>query len=209
VRVLFELARHHAPSTIFIDEVDSIMSARGGGDGGSGEHEGSRRMKTELLIQMDGLAKTDAPVFVLCASNLPWQLDAALLRRLEKRVYVPLPGTESRGLMLKKHLDARVAEGVDVVAAAAARTENYSGADIHSLCKECAMRPVRRLLRKLEAMEGDAGGERIADEAVQAAMAADPISLEDLEGAVACIRPSANLEMLGQYEKWESQFGST
>ena len=58
VRVLFELARHHAPSTIFIDEIDSIMGQRGEGAGGGGsEHEGSRRMKTELLIQMDGLAK--------------------------------------------------------------------------------------------------------------------------------------------------------
>ncbi|KAH8072459.1 microtubule-severing ATPase [Aureococcus anophagefferens] len=58
VRVLFDLARHHAPSTIFIDEIDSIMSQRGGGGGGA-EHEGSRRMKTEVLIQMDGLAKTE------------------------------------------------------------------------------------------------------------------------------------------------------
>jgi ATPase family associated with various cellular activities (AAA) len=57
VRVLFELARHHAPSTIFIDEIDAIMGQRGDGGGGGSEHEGSRRMKTELLIQMDGLSK--------------------------------------------------------------------------------------------------------------------------------------------------------
>jgi SpoVK/Ycf46/Vps4 family AAA+-type ATPase len=55
------LRRYHAPSTIFLDEIDSIMGQRGGGESG-GEHEGSRRMKTELLIQMDGLAKTDALV---------------------------------------------------------------------------------------------------------------------------------------------------
>ncbi|TFK08052.1 ER lumen protein retaining receptor 3 [Platysternon megacephalum] len=70
VRVLFELARYHAPSTIFLDELESVMSQRGNHPGG--EHEGSRRMKTELLVQMDGLARSDDLVFVLAASNLPW-----------------------------------------------------------------------------------------------------------------------------------------
>ncbi|XP_050842682.1 katanin p60 ATPase-containing subunit A-like 2 isoform X4 [Serinus canaria] len=69
VRVLFELARYHAPSTIFLDELESVMSQRGTVPGG--EHEGSRRMKTELLVQMDGLARSDDLVFVLAASNLP------------------------------------------------------------------------------------------------------------------------------------------
>merc|ERR1712093_900064 len=67
VRVLFDMARHHQPSTIFIDELDSIMSQRGSAEG---EHEGSRRMKTELLIQMDGLLRQSGDaVFLLAASN--------------------------------------------------------------------------------------------------------------------------------------------
>ncbi|OBS76058.1 hypothetical protein A6R68_17488, partial [Neotoma lepida] len=70
VRVLFELARYHAPSTIFLDELESVMSQRGMTAGG--EHEGSLRMKTELLVQMDGLARSEDLVFVLAASNLPW-----------------------------------------------------------------------------------------------------------------------------------------
>uniref|UniRef100_H3C770 Katanin p60 ATPase-containing subunit A-like 2 n=1 Tax=Tetraodon nigroviridis TaxID=99883 RepID=H3C770_TETNG len=69
VRVLFGLARYHAPSTIFLDELESVMSHR---VGGGGEHEGSRRMKAELLVQMDGLRSSDELVFVLAASNLPW-----------------------------------------------------------------------------------------------------------------------------------------
>ena len=73
VRVLFEVARYHAPSTIFLDEIDAILSSRGGNDGGAGEHEASRRMKTELLVQMDGLrgSRLDEQVFVMAASNLP------------------------------------------------------------------------------------------------------------------------------------------
>ena len=81
IRVLFELAKFYEPSTIFLDEIDAIMNQRG-----DGEHEGSRRMKTELLIQLDGLTKNKQRVFLLAASNLPWDLDFALLRRLEKRV---------------------------------------------------------------------------------------------------------------------------
>ncbi|KAI3505580.1 hypothetical protein L1887_27713 [Cichorium endivia] len=77
VKVLFELARHHAPSTIFLDEIDAIISQRGES---RSEHESSRRLKTELLIQMDGLRKTDELVFVLAATNLPWELDVAMLR---------------------------------------------------------------------------------------------------------------------------------
>ena len=71
-QVLFELARYHAPATIFLDEVDALMAVRGG----EGEHEASRRMKTEFLIQMDGLAQSSAHVFVLAATNLPWHLDS-------------------------------------------------------------------------------------------------------------------------------------
>ncbi len=72
-------------STIFLDEIDALMGQRGSGQS---EHEASRRMKTELLIQLDGLAKNNELVFLLAASNLPWDLDAALLRRLEKRVRI-------------------------------------------------------------------------------------------------------------------------
>lgn len=105
-QVLFELARFHAPSTIFLDELESIMSQRGS-QGGGQEHEGSRRMKTELLVQMDGLSKSDDLVFLLAASNLPWELDHAMLRRLEKRILVGLPTLEARKQMFLNFLPPR------------------------------------------------------------------------------------------------------
>ena len=161
VRVLFEMARYYAPSTIFLDEIDSIMGTRDA----SGEHEASRRMKTELLVQMDGLIKGggggagDDPeggggagpqVFVLAASNHPWHLDVALLRRLEKRILVPLPDEPAREALLRSSLvDGRNAAGLDY-AELARKTRDYSGSDIVLLCKEAAMRPVRRLMAQLQ-----------------------------------------------------------
>lgn len=72
IQVMFELARYHAPSTIFLDELDALASHRDA----SGEHEGSRRLKAELLIQLDGLAHSEDRVFLLATSNLPWQVTA-------------------------------------------------------------------------------------------------------------------------------------
>ncbi|XP_057300599.1 katanin p60 ATPase-containing subunit A-like 2 isoform X2 [Hydractinia symbiolongicarpus] len=158
VRVLFELARFHAPSTIFLDELDSLMSQRGASSGGSGEHEGSRRMKTELLVQMDGLSKSEDLVFLLAASNLPWELDHAMLRRLEKRILVDLPTKEARQRMIEHHLPRQITtnkNGLEIRTEIAyedlaEKTEGYSGSDIRLLCKEAAMRPVRKIFDVLE-----------------------------------------------------------
>jgi SpoVK/Ycf46/Vps4 family AAA+-type ATPase len=161
VRTLFEMARYYAPSTIFMDEIDSLLSHRstgggvgggiaGGGNGGEQEHESSRRVKTELLTQLDGLASDNSNVFILCATNLPWQLDPAFLRRLEKRIYIPLPSTHARLQMIEKHLPVNIrAHSSFEYQKCAEATSNFSGADIYSLCKETAMRPVRKKMKEL------------------------------------------------------------
>ncbi|ORZ38790.1 P-loop containing nucleoside triphosphate hydrolase protein [Catenaria anguillulae PL171] len=161
VRVLFELARHHAPSTIFLDEVESLMGQRGSEQG---EHEGSRRMKTELLVQLDGMtsgsSKDRKPVFFLAATNMPWELDLALLRRLEKRIFVDLPDRDSRRQILERSLplDATDALGNLLVDRAldydqlADLTEGFSGSDLRGVAKEALMIPLRSILAQLEGL---------------------------------------------------------
>ena len=201
IRVLFALARYYAPSTIFLDELDSIMSHRHGDGGGSGfgEHEGSHRMKTELLIQMDGLARSEDLVFVLAASNLPWALDTAVRRRLEKRILVPLPNMEARKKIFASNLlRARCDQDVNMDRLAEC-TEGYSGADIVSVCKESMMRPLRRIMRRLE--------DPTLSPTDRTTVSLDPVCMEDVEAALQATRPSAK-ENIEKYERFSKEFGS-
>ncbi|KAL9242078.1 hypothetical protein vseg_016115 [Gypsophila vaccaria] len=196
VRVLFELARHHAPSTVFIDEIDSVISHRGEG---RSEHEASRRLKTELLIQMDGLSKSNELVFVLAATNLPWELDAAMLRRLEKRILVPLPEPEARKAMFQELLPPSPSEDQVPYDLLVTKTEGYSGSDIRLVCKEAAMRPLRRLMAVLEQKE-----EVVPENELPPI---GPITPEDIELALKNTRPSAHL-VAHRYEKFNEDYGS-
>ncbi|KAK2990001.1 hypothetical protein RJ640_009739 [Escallonia rubra] len=196
VKVLFELARHHAPSTIFLDEIDAIISQRGEA---RSEHEASRRLKTELLIQMDGLTRTDELVFVLAATNLPWELDAAMLRRLEKRILVPLPEPEARRAMFEELLPSPPDEAKLPYSLLVERTEGYSGSDIRLVCKETAMQPLRRLMAILEESE-----EVVPDDELPKV---GPIRQEDIEVALKNTRPSAHLHA-PRYEKFNTDYGS-
>jgi katanin p60 ATPase-containing subunit A1 len=160
-----------------------------------GEHEASRRMKTELLIQMDTLQPQDR-VFVLAATNLPWELDLAILRRLEKRILVGLPTCAARKRMLQRALESRTSPDVDLEAAAASMA-SYSGSDVVQVAREAAMRPLRRLLCALEASDG---------KAVETA-GMDPVRDEDLRAAITAVRCTS----LGNQEKFEQfarAFGS-
>ena len=112
VRALFAMARELAPSVIFVDEIDSLLSARSA----TGEHEASRRMKTEFLIQWSAMAKAVVGqeaasnadvgaeaqrVLILAATNLPWAIDAAARRRFVRRQYIPLPEAQVRRVHLR------------------------------------------------------------------------------------------------------------
>ena len=103
---------------------------------------------------MDGLIKSSGErVFLLAASNLPWELDMALLRRLEKRILVHLPTIEAREDMLHKLLPSGKAASADLnYHEFADKLDGYSGSDIRLVCKEAAMKPLRRLMKEIESI---------------------------------------------------------
>ncbi|XP_055335288.1 katanin p60 ATPase-containing subunit A-like 1 [Paramacrobiotus metropolitanus] len=202
VRLLFEMARFYAPSTIFIDEIDSICSKRGS----ESEHEASRRVKSELLIQMDGITEDavtadgkSTMVMVLAATNFPWDLDEALRRRLEKRVHIPLPDALGRTELLRIALrDVTVSEDVDLPEIAG-RLDGYSCADITSVCRDAAMMSMRRRIEGLSHEEI----KQLSDAEIDL-----PICMEDFEEAIKRCNKSVSGSELLKYEKWMTEFGS-
>ena len=96
---LFAMAREAKPAIIFIDEIDALCGQRG-----DGESEASRRIKTEFLVQMNGATSDSSGLLVLGATNIPWQLDSAIRRRFEKRIYIPLPEQTARLRMFQLNM---------------------------------------------------------------------------------------------------------
>lgn len=212
VRILFEMARYYAPSTVFFDEIDSIASKRGS----ESEHEASRRVKSELLVQMDGVGGAcsgeDASkmVIVIAATNYPWDIDEALRRRLEKRIYIPLPDRDARKSLLEINLrEVQLADGVDLDKVADL-CNGYSGADITSLCRDAAMMSMRRLMedqemRKLIQAKGLAELRQMPELKQKLEL---PTTMEDFEKALIRCSKSVSADDLVKYEKWMSEFGS-
>ncbi|KAF2176325.1 AAA-domain-containing protein [Zopfia rhizophila CBS 207.26] len=204
VRALFALAKMLAPSIIFVDEIDSLLSARSG----SGEHEATRRIKTEFLIQWSDLAKAAAGreqsdrdkerrdasrVLVLAATNLPWAIDEAARRRFVRRQYIPLPEDHVRKLQLKtllRHQQHELSdEGIDSLVRL---TEGFSGSDITALAKDAAMGPLRSLGEKLLHMTMDE---------------IRPITFEDFSASLSTIKASVSKQGLKEFEDWARVFG--
>ncbi|CAL1592950.1 unnamed protein product [Knipowitschia caucasica] len=141
VKNLFSLAREHRPSIIFIDEIDSLCGSRS-----ENESEAARRIKTEFLVQMQGVGNNNEGVLVLGATNIPWTLDSAIRRRFEKRIYIPLPEAPARSTMFKLHLGSTPNSLTeDDFFTLGKKTEGFSGADISIIVRDALMQPVRRV----------------------------------------------------------------
>ena len=189
VRALFKLAYQKQPSIIFIDEIDSILSKRSDND-----NEAAKRLKTEFLIQFDGLgSNSDAKLLVITATNRPMDLDDALLRRLPKRVYCGPLDVDGRFDFVKKlikTIDYKISD--DEIKDIAKKTENYSNSDLKELCREAAYEPVREL----------------STEEVKTVKKLRPITKKDFDKALNKIRATISDSCVKELMDWNKQFGT-
>ncbi|TYH61570.1 hypothetical protein ES332_D07G061700v1 [Gossypium tomentosum] len=145
VKAVFSLASKIAPSVIFVDEVDSMLGRREN----PGEHEAMRKMKNEFMVNWDGLRTKDTErVLVLAATNRPFDLDEAVIRRLPRRLMVNLPDAANRAKILKVILAKEDLSPEVDFDAVASMTDGYSGSDLKNLCVTAAHRPIKEILEK-------------------------------------------------------------
>ncbi|CAG9770724.1 unnamed protein product [Ceutorhynchus assimilis] len=226
VRNLFELARTHKPSIIFIDEVDSLCSSRS-----DNESESARRIKTEFLVQMQGVGHDSEGILVLGATNIPWVLDAAIRRRFEKRIYIPLPEEHARATMFKIHLGSTRTELTEEdIKELGRRTDGYSGADISIVVRDALMQPVRKVQTAthfktisgpspkdpnvivhdllIPCSPGEAGAQEMSWMEVDGdKLAEPPVTMNDMLRSLATSKPTVNDEDLVKLEKFMKDFG--
>eukprot|EP00271_Cylindrocystis_brebissonii_P022158 TRINITY_DN8370_c0_g1_i2.p1 TRINITY_DN8370_c0_g1~~TRINITY_DN8370_c0_g1_i2.p1 ORF type:complete len:265 (+),score=55.92 TRINITY_DN8370_c0_g1_i2:232-1026(+) len=193
VRALFAVARLLQPAVIFVDEIDSLLSQRK--DDGA-EHESSRRLKTQFLVEMDGCKDgRDDRVLVVGATNRPHDLDPAVRRRMIS-VYMPLPEAAARKDMVKKKLadDNLLTLSEEEIEVILAKTEGYSGSDLGHLVREAAMEPLRAAM-------AEHGIDNVRADDIR------PVALQDFEKALSIVRPTVAPSELLALEEWGRQFG--
>jgi spastin len=190
VRALFAIAREIQPCIIFIDEIDSMLCERK-----QNEHEASRRLKTEFLVEFDGLrSESDERILVMGATNRPQELDEAALRRFTKRIYVSLPKFDTRLNLLRALLASQNNPlNSNDLKKLAELTEGYSGSDITALAKDAALGPIRELaLDQVRDLRED----KIRK-----------IDFVDFQNSLKKIRRSVTAQSLESYEKFNLEYG--
>lgn len=194
-KALFSFASRLAPVIIFVDEVDSLLGARGG----AFEHEATRRMRNEFMAAWDGLRSKDSQrILILAATNRPFDLDDAVIRRLPRRIYVDLPDGENRMKILRIFLSQENLEPGFRYDELANATEGYSGSDLKNLCIAAAYRPVQELLEE-EKKKGVTG----------TAPSLRPLILDDFIQAKSKVGASVAYDAtsMNELRKWNEQYG--
>ena len=191
VKHLFHIAKFLGPSIVFIDEIDSLLSQRS-----SNEFDATRRVKTEFLIQLDGInakdKNTQSNLLLIGATNRPQEIDEAARRRLVRKLYIPLPDAEGRIQLVKNLLkDEKYNLSEDDFNEIVRLTDGYSGADMKALSTEAAFGP----------LQGVGSIVNVDKNQVRA------IDLNDFKRAMSFVKPSVSQKDLKGYVEWNEQFG--
>ncbi|KEH25715.1 putative adenosinetriphosphatase [Medicago truncatula] len=215
VRALFTLAAKVAPTIIFVDEVDSMLGQRTR----VGEHEAMRKIKNEFMTHWDGLLSgPNEQILVLAATNRPFDLDEAIIRRFERRIMVGLPSAENREMILKTLMSKEKHENLDFKELAT-MTEGFSGSDLKNLCITAAYRPVRELIqqeRKKEMEKKKKEAESVNSEDASNSNDNDepeiilrPLSMEDMKQAKNQVAASFASEgsVMAELKQWNELYG--
>uniref|UniRef100_A0A8B9L529 vesicle-fusing ATPase n=1 Tax=Astyanax mexicanus TaxID=7994 RepID=A0A8B9L529_ASTMX len=226
VKNLFSMARQHKPSIIFIDEIDSLCGSRS-----DNESEAARRIKTEFLVQMQGVGNDNEGILVLGATNIPWTLDSAIRRRFEKRIYIPLPEEHARSFMFKLNLGTTPSSLTDEdFHTLGKKTEGYSGADISIIVRDALMQPIRKVqsathFKKVRGKTWN-NPDAVVDDLLTPCSPGDPNAIEmtwvdvpgdkllepivcmvDMQRSLDKTKPTVNEEDLEKLKKFTEDFG--
>ncbi|XP_060961644.1 uncharacterized protein LOC115698051 [Cannabis sativa] len=206
VKAVFSLASKIAPSVIFVDEVDSMLGRREN----PGEHEAMRKMKNEFMVNWDGLRTKDKErVLVLAATNRPFDLDEAVIRRLPRRLMVGLPDAPNREKIIKVILaKEELAPDVDLEAVAN-MTDGYSGSDLKNLCVTAAHRPIREILEKEKKERASAVSESRPPPALYCSSDVRSLKMDDFKCAheQVCASVSSESTNMSELLQWNDLYG--
>ncbi|KAG9444556.1 hypothetical protein H6P81_015896 [Aristolochia fimbriata] len=206
VKAVFSLASKIAPSVVFVDEVDSMLGRREN----PGEHEAMRKMKNEFMVNWDGLRTKDKErVLVLAATNRPFDLDEAVIRRLPRRLMVNLPDAANREKILRVILGKEdMAPDVDLDALAS-MTDGYSGSDLKNLCVTAAHCPIREILEKEKKEKAVALTEKRPPPSLYGSADVRPLNMDDLKYAheQVCASVSSESANMNELLQWNELYG--
>ncbi|CAK9327223.1 unnamed protein product [Citrullus colocynthis] len=206
VKAVFSLASKIAPSVVFVDEVDSMLGRREN----PGEHEAMRKMKNEFMVNWDGLRTKDTErVLVLAATNRPFDLDEAVIRRLPRRLMVNLPDAPNRAKILKVILAKEDLSPEFDFDSVASMTDGYSGSDLKNLCVAAAHRPIKEILEKEKKERAAALADGRPAPALSGSEDIRPLNMDDFKYAHERVCASVSSESVNMTEllQWNELYG--
>lgn len=194
VTALFTKAREKQPSLVFMDELDSVVLSRD-----MQVNEATRRVIGQLLSEIDGFnTKKDDKVIFMGATNKPWDLDDAMLSRFQRKIYIPLPDERARKIIFQIHLKGSKLENTSA-GDLAAKTENFSGRDIATVCQDAISEMVR---------EQNPGLQDLTMKQIDVyKLKYRTLTEDDFKKSFVKIKPAASKKELDKFSAWKEEFG--